>query len=82
MLDLHPSALDTRIHEHDLRVRRANREGWRLSSTDRSRQKIGIGAILETVVARFAPSATAREVKGVVTSIDALATGNGARSLA
>jgi hypothetical protein len=53
MLDLHPSALDARIHQHDLCVNRANRDGWLPSPARRAGRKTGLGAVLGAVGARL-----------------------------
>ena len=84
MLDLHLSALDTRFRQHDLRVERANRDGWLPSPAPHSARRTGLGAVLGAVGVHLVPGTWTEEGAQAVMAVatKALATGNGWRSLA
>lgn len=78
MLDLHPAAIETRIHQHDRRVDGINRDGWRQASAPASGGTVGLGAIPGAVAAGVLVAAVARAVARVVKAPNPLATGTAA----
>jgi hypothetical protein len=76
------SEIDVRTVEHELRVNRANRDGWLQSSAHRAGRQSRFGAVLDAVASRLAPGPSARPATVSVTTLDALASNNGSPSLA